>query len=118
MRQAGLWLSIDDFGTGYSSLAQVKGLPVDELKIDKSFVLNLRGGTDDAVIVKSTADLAHSMSLEVVAEGVETEEGLALLREYGCDKAQGYLISKPLPATEFFDWHAAHHRAGRFYRAV
>ena len=74
LRQAGLWLSIDDFGTGYSSLAQVKGLPVDELKIDKSFVLNLRGGTDDAVIVKSTADLAHSMSLEVVAEGVETKE--------------------------------------------
>lgn len=94
LRSTGLRLSIDDFGTGHSSLAQLKRLPVHELKIDKSFVLGLGPGTDDAAIVRSTIDLAHTLGLRVVAEGVETEASLTLLRELGCDVAQGYFISR------------------------
>lgn len=112
LRDAGFVLSIDDFGTGYSSLAQLKRLPVSELKIDKSFVLELSADSEDATIVRSTIDLAHSMGLTVVAEGVETAAGWALLRDYGCDVAQGYLISKPLPAHAFLQW--LHERAGNF----
>jgi diguanylate cyclase (GGDEF)-like protein len=115
LRAAGYGLSIDDFGTGYSSLAQLKRLPVDELKIDKSFVMHLCEGADDAVIVKSTIDLAHSLGLRVVAEGVETAAGWEALRRFGCDTAQGYLISKPLGADAFEDWVRALQRdSGRF----
>ena len=97
-------LSIDDFGTGYSSLAYLKRLPVQELKIDKSFVLKMEKDIDDAKIVKSTIDLGHNMSLRVVAEGVENIEVLNLLRELGCDQVQGYYISKPMPSTDFLAW--------------
>jgi EAL domain-containing protein (putative c-di-GMP-specific phosphodiesterase class I) len=97
-------LSIDDFGTGYSSLAYLKRLPVDEMKIDKSFVMGMERDPDDAKIVRSTIDLAHNMGLSVVAEGVENAAILALLREQGCDEAQGYHMSKPLPVDAFKLW--------------
>ncbi len=100
LRIAGVRFSIDDFGTGHSSLAQLSRLPVDELKIDRSFVTNARLGSDTATIITSTVGLGHSMGLSVVAEGVEEPDAWNLLRQLGCDFAQGYLISKPLPAKE------------------
>ena len=105
LKALGITLAIDDFGTGYSSLAQLKRLPVDELKIDKSFVLNLRADSnDDLVIVRSTIELAHNMGLRVIAEGVEHDEGWKILQEMKCDMAQGYFVSRPLPASEFRRW--------------
>ena len=100
----GFKLSIDDFGTGYSSLAYLKRLPVDELKIDKSFVLNMESDLDDAKIVRSTIDLAHNLGLTVVAEGVENAKVWDLLRELECDQAQGYHMGRPMPANEFQAW--------------
>ena len=100
----GFKLSIDDFGTGYSSLAYLKRLPVDELKIDQSFVRNLQEGSDDAKIVRSTVDLAHNLDVVVVAEGVETAEAWDMLRELRCDFAQGYHMGRPMPVTEFSAW--------------
>ena len=100
----GFRLSIDDFGTGYSSLAYLKKLPVDELKIDKSFVMSMETDADDAKIVRSTIDLAHNLGLSVVAEGVENGKAWDLLRELNCDQAQGYHMSKPMPADEFRRW--------------
>ena len=93
----GCRLAIDDYGIGYSSLAYLRRLPVDELKIDKSFVANMAGDTGDAMIVRSTIDLAHNMGLAVVAEGVEDEAVLERLRELGCDMVQGYLLCQPIP---------------------
>ena len=104
LHRLGCRLSIDDFGTGYSSLAYLKKLPVHELKIDKSFVMNMAADSSDAVIVRSTIDLGHNMGLEVVAEGVETLDVLHQLSEMGCDVAQGYLISRPLNATALLRW--------------
>lgn len=100
----GILLSIDDFGTGYSSLSQLKKLPVSELKIDKSFILNLAASEDDQLIVRSTIELGHTMGLSITAEGVESDEILVLLRQYGCDTAQGYFYSKPIPSAEFIMW--------------
>jgi len=96
----GITLSIDDFGTGFSSLAHLKLLPVHELKIDKSFVLNMRHNDSDAVIVRSTIDLGHNLSLRVVAEGVEDNHTRELLRARHCDLIQGFLISRPVPLPE------------------
>lgn len=110
LRDMGLRLSVDDFGTGYSSLAQLKKLPIDELKIDKSFVLKLDQSEDDRVIVHSTIELGHNMGLEVVAEGVETEAARAVLCELGCDIVQGYLLAKPLLPEEFEAWARNHQR--------
>ena len=112
LRDAGFGLSIDDFGTGYSSLAQLQRMPVDELKIDQSFVLNLTASSADTVIVRSTIDLVHSLGLQVVAEGVETIEAWRALGLFGCDIAQGYVISEPLPATGFERWVRANGRCG------
>ncbi|WP_198043764.1 putative bifunctional diguanylate cyclase/phosphodiesterase [Ketobacter nezhaii] len=103
-RKNGFELAIDDFGTGYSSLSQLKHMPVTELKIDKSFVLQLANLENDKIIVQSTISLAHSFNLKVVAEGVEDEASLALLRSWGCDWIQGFFISKPLPAKEVLPW--------------
>ena len=100
----GVRISIDDFGTGYSSLAYLKRLPVDEIKIDKSFVKDMKLDSNDAVIVRSTIDLAHNMSLQVVAEGVENPETLRLLISLGCDKVQGYFFSQPLPHNQLMEW--------------
>ncbi len=104
LSEQGFKLSIDDFGTGYSSLAYLKRLPVDELKIDKSFVMGMESGEDDAMIVRSTIDLAHNLGLTVVAEGVETLAILDRLRALSCDEAQGYHISRPLGAEDFLAW--------------
>ncbi|WP_193466488.1 putative bifunctional diguanylate cyclase/phosphodiesterase [Roseateles puraquae] len=100
----GFKLSIDDFGTGYSSLAYLKRLPVDELKIDKSFVMAMERDLDDARIVRSTIELAHNLGLTVVAEGLETIKAWAMLARLGCDEGQGYYISKPMPQEQFIDW--------------
>ncbi len=104
LRDLGISLAVDDYGTGYSSLATLKSLPVQVLKIDKSFVLNLAQSEDDAVIVRSTIELAHNMNLQVVAEGIEDEASLNWLREHGCEIGQGYFISHPLPAVELAQW--------------
>jgi EAL domain-containing protein (putative c-di-GMP-specific phosphodiesterase class I) len=100
----GIRLSIDDFGTGYSSLAYLRQLPVDEIKIDRSFVLGMEAEAGDAVIVRSTVDLGRNLGLEVVAEGVETIETWERLRELGCNTAQGYFLGRPMPAEEMSDW--------------
>jgi diguanylate cyclase (GGDEF)-like protein len=101
----GLHLSIDDYGTGYSSLSYIMQLPVTELKIDRSFVSHMSGDRDLTTIVRSTIELGHSLGLKVVAEGVEDGQGFALLRELGCDGAQGYFMSPPLPAEAFRRWY-------------
>ena len=103
----GFKLSIDDFGTGYSSLAYLKRLPVDELKIDKSFVMSMVEDLDDAKIVRSTIDLAHNLGLTVVAEGVENAKVWDALRDLECDEAQGYHMGRPMPANEFNAWSMA-----------
>jgi diguanylate cyclase (GGDEF)-like protein/PAS domain S-box-containing protein len=100
----GVQLSIDDFGTGYSSLSYLKRLPIQEIKIDRSFVVNLTSSEEDAIIVRSTVDLANNLGLRVVAEGVETSEVLGYLRAIGCDIAQGFHLGRPLPAAEFDVW--------------
>ncbi len=101
MHKMGISLSIDDFGTGYSSLSYLKLFPIDNLKIDRSFVFNITSDSTDAAIAASVILLAHSMNLKVVAEGVETKEQLDVLRQQGCDYVQGFLFSKPLSAEEF-----------------
>jgi diguanylate cyclase (GGDEF)-like protein/PAS domain S-box-containing protein len=100
----GIRLSIDDFGTGYSSLAYLKKLPVDEIKIDRSFVMNMGHDEDDAVIVRSTIDLGRNLGLEVVAEGVETLEAWERLKALGCTIAQGYYLSPPVAAATLSEW--------------
>ncbi len=104
MSKMGLQISIDDFGTGYSSLAHLKKLPVHELKIDKSFVMNMAADKDDAVIVRATIDLGHHFGLKIVAEGVENQKTRKMLSTFNCDMAQGYFISKPLPAVDLMQW--------------
>ena len=100
----GIRLSIDDFGTGYSSLAYLKKLPVDEIKIDKSFVMNMINDEKDEMIVRSTIDLAHNMGHDVIAEGVDSEEIWNKLAKLKCDAAQGYYLCVPLPAEELIRW--------------
>jgi diguanylate cyclase (GGDEF)-like protein len=112
LRDLGIRISIDDFGTGYSSLAQIKHLPVDELKIDRSFVKDLPGNGDDAAIVRASIDLAHDLGLEVLAEGVETWPALEWLQAQGCEQAQGFLISKPMPADQFSAWVRSYEKDG------
>ena len=97
----GVTLSLDDFGTGYSSLSYLKKLPFNQIKIDRSFVRDMLTDTSDAMMVKNIIDMTHNFGMQVIAEGVETEQQLALLREYGCLSYQGYLFSKPLPAEDF-----------------
>ena len=106
LAQQGFRLSIDDFGTGYSSLAYLRRLPVQELKIDKSFVMGMQSAEGDAMIVRSTIDLAHNLGLSVVAEGVESADILEHLRRLQCDEAQGYHISRPLPLDDYLAWQA------------
>ena len=100
LSRIGLTLSVDDFGTGYSSLANLKRLPVDCIKIDKSFVMDMAIDPSDAAIVRSTVDLAHNLGLRVVAEGVESRETWTRLAELGCDFAQGFYVSRPVPAAD------------------
>jgi EAL domain-containing protein (putative c-di-GMP-specific phosphodiesterase class I) len=100
----GIRISIDDFGTGYSSLAYLKRLPVDELKIDRSFVQHMTSIETDATIVRSTVTMAHGLGLQIVAEGVEDEATWDLLAAFDCDAAQGYYMSRPLPAQDLEHW--------------
>ncbi len=104
LRALGIRLSVDDFGTGFSSLAQLRRMPVQELKIDQSFIRELDDTCGDAVIVRSTIDMSHALGLKVVAEGVEHGETRDLLRAWGCDTLQGYFFSRPLPADVFEAW--------------
>ncbi len=106
----GVGLAIDDFGTGYSSLAHLKRLPVDFLKVDRSFVRDMATDEQDALIVRSTITLAHSLGIQVIAEGVEDAATADALRALGCDMIQGYHLSRPLPLEELLQWLAA--RAG------
>jgi diguanylate cyclase (GGDEF)-like protein len=100
----GIRMSVDDFGTGFSSLAYLKDLPIDELKIDRSFVSPMLASESDLIIVRSTINLGHDLGLSIVAEGVEDSDTLARLADLGCDLIQGYHVSKPLPAAAFTDW--------------
>jgi len=104
LKTMGCMTSLDDFGTGYSSLSHLQQLPVDELKIDSTFVTQLPDDPQNAAIVKSVIELAHNLGLEVVAEGVETTAALRWLREQGCERAQGFYLSKPMPAELFVNW--------------
>ncbi|MDH5301810.1 MAG: EAL domain-containing protein [Gammaproteobacteria bacterium] len=104
LSEMGLHISIDDYGTGYSSLSYIKRLPIDEIKIDRSFISEMLTNENDGVIVRATIDMAHDLGLKVTAEGVENQETWDLLREYKCDLAQGYFMSQPLPVSKFNHW--------------
>ncbi len=110
LKALGATISMDDFGTGYSSLGLLKKLPIDRLKIDQSFVRDIAEDADDAAITATIIAMGRSLNLEVIAEGVETAEQLAFLREHGCQRFQGYLVSKPVPAADI----TALLQAGRF----
>ena len=104
LRDIGVHISMDDFGTGHSSLAQIKNMPLHEIKIDKSFITNMMSDEQNKAIVHTTIELAHHMNLRVVAEGIEDEDTLRQLSEMGCEEAQGYCLSKPVPSAELIDW--------------
>ncbi len=104
---SGVQIAVDDFGTGYSSLSYLRDLPIDELKLDRAFILPIADDSRSAALVASTIALAHSLDLRIVAEGVETEEAYETLVRLGCDEAQGYFMSRPIPADALDTWLAA-----------
>lgn len=108
IRSRGIHLSLDDFGTGHSSLAYLKRFPIDCVKIDRAFIMDMPGNTDDVAIARTIVAMAKSLGLATVAEGVETAEQLELLKNMGCDQIQGYFFSRPLPADEFLAFYQAH----------
>lgn len=112
LRQAGIEISIDDFGTGYSSLSYLRDLPIDELKLDRSFVFAMTDDARAAALVNAAIALAHSLGLRMVAEGVETSAAYDQLQHFGCDEAQGYFMSRPVPAAELEHWLTARRDAG------
>jgi len=113
LQALGVRLSVDDFGTGYSSLTYLKGLPIDEVKIDKGFVAGLVGDAGDQAVVRAVVDIAHTLGMAVVAEGVEQEDQHDLLRRLGVDEEQGYLHARPMPALEMATWLHQRQDAGR-----
>jgi EAL domain-containing protein (putative c-di-GMP-specific phosphodiesterase class I) len=104
LANVGVGLSIDDFGTGYSSMSYLKRLPIEEIKVDRSFVMQMHVDANDFMIVRATVDLGRNLGLRVVAEGVEDLATFDRLADFGCDEAQGYYISRPLPAERFVEW--------------
>lgn len=114
----GIRLSVDDFGTGYSSLSYLSRLPVNELKIDKSFVMDMESNSNNLIIVQTTIDLGHNLGLEVVAEGTENASDILRLQQLGCDKAQGYYFTKPLSAKEFKNWREKNFAAGQMHNKL
>ena len=108
LKKLGVSIAIDDFGTGYSSLSYLKKFPVDILKIDRSFVMDLPDDADDKIITISILHLAHNLGLSVVAEGVETVKQLEFLQYHGCEEVQGYLLGRPVPAQDFAELMADH----------
>ena len=104
LRDLGVRISMDDFGTGQSSLGQLRNIPLHEVKIDKSFVMTLPEDTQNEEIVRATLQLASSLGLDVVGEGVENAEAMRFLSGAGCQQAQGYFVSKPLPPDDFLGW--------------
>jgi EAL domain-containing protein (putative c-di-GMP-specific phosphodiesterase class I) len=118
LHKLGIRVAIDDFGSGYTSLGYLKRLPVDVLKIDKSFVLGMGADTQDAVIVRSAIELGHNLGLEVVAEGVEDADTWRELGRLGCDLGQGFYLSRPVLADDLGRWLADIDRRGRHHLAV
>ncbi len=110
LKTLGVKIALDDFGTGYSSLSYVKNFPLDELKIDKTFIQNMRQSIPDQKIVRSVVDLAHSFDLKIVAEGVEDDATLRELKKMGCDLVQGYVMSPALPPAQFLEWLDNHNK--------
>jgi EAL domain-containing protein (putative c-di-GMP-specific phosphodiesterase class I) len=104
LRMKRVKVSIDDFGTGYAMMQQVRDIPATELKIDKSFVMEMHNNERDRIVVQKTIEMGHELGMNVVAEGVETREQLNFLHLKGCDSAQGYFFSRPLPANEMVTW--------------
>ena len=113
LRGLGLRIAVDDYGTGYCSLAYLRDLPIDELKIDRSFIAALSQDPRSGAIVSSTIELAHALNFSVVAEGVEDESTLAALKAFGCDSVQGFYFSRPLPAEQFAAWARSQAHAAR-----
>lgn len=104
LRMKGFGLSIDDFGTGYSSLSQLHRIPFTELKIDQSFIMSMKNDDESKAIVKTCVLLGHELNMEVVAEGIETQEVFNILKDLGCDIAQGYHLARPMPHDQFLEW--------------
>jgi len=116
VRDLGCSVAIDDFGTGYSSMIYLRRLPLHEIKLDRTFVRSIASSPQDRAIVGALVQLAHGLGLEAVAEGVEDEATLAILRKLGCERAQGYLFGMPMPVAEFITWW--HARQGEFALAT
>ncbi|HDZ36734.1 MAG TPA: EAL domain-containing protein, partial [Marinobacter sp.] len=110
MDRAGIRLSVDDFGTGYSALSYLKSYPFDTLKIDKTFIQDVTKAPEDGALVRAIISMAHSLGLTIIAEGVETEQQTHFLKQEGCDFAQGYFYSHPLPEKEFTEWLKSNNR--------
>jgi EAL domain-containing protein (putative c-di-GMP-specific phosphodiesterase class I) len=110
LKSMGIALAIDDFGTGYSSLGYLKRFPIDHIKIDRAFVKDIPGSSDDMIITRTIIAMTHNLRLKAIAEGVETQAQHDFLREHGCDEMQGYFFSKPLPEDEFLAFVQKHQR--------